>query len=332
LTAIIRLWLPLFFLRRCVTTTAAADAAKEALTTNTVSDARVVSARLIGANTILRGSKNWLSQLAPIIQSYVRARLELSILLDLSNLCEWLTVQGVNPTNPLHYEKVKQRLSDFEVDPGRAKNLPFPEIAGNFFAAKKLSMPGDKGDGRLPFDLWLAWVVKNKPSLDSLAKAIGADDTTDLIEKVYAHVRPEYEPLKSGFGKNALEYVAFALGAPRKSDRDPEFPDEFNLLFRGEGGRRSRQIQVQPGPQLLTVLVQLVSYEERERFQTTAKLSDLLDLLDALGIDYRANPEDFEGLKSDLLRLGLLQSSADAAEAASLNPPYSFRAQEEATR
>jgi hypothetical protein len=81
---------------------------------------------------------------------------------------------------------------------------------------------------------------------------------------------------------------------------------------------------VQPGPELLTLLVQLVSHQATARYQTTAKLSDLLDLFDALGVDFRSSPDDFDTLKADLLRLGLLQSSADAAEAASLKSAYSF--------
>jgi hypothetical protein len=141
---------------------------------------------------------------------------------------------------------------------------------------------------------------------------------------VYSHVRPDYEPLKSGFGKNAYEYVAFVLGAPRKVDRDPAFPDEFNLIYRAEGGRRARHVTVQPGPQLLGMLVQLVNYQARADSGTFAKFGDLLDLFADVGIDFRSNPDDFEGLKADLLRLGLLQSSADAAEAATLKPPYSI--------
>jgi hypothetical protein len=170
----------------------------------------------------------------------------------------------------------------------------------------------------------LTWIATNHPALDALAQIIGAEDTNNLVERVYAYIRPDYEPLRSGFGKNAYEYVAFALGAPRKADRDPEFPDEFNLIYRGEGGRRSRQVMIQPGPDLLALLVQLVSHQAASRYQTTAKLSDLLDLFDSLGVDFRSSPDDFETLKLDLLRLGLLQSSADAAEAASLKPAYSF--------
>ena len=81
---------------------------------------------------------------------------------------------------------------------------------------------------------------------------------------------------------------------------------------------------VQPGPQLLMLLVQLVSFQAREKYKTTAKLSDLLDLFDTLGVDFRSSPDDFESIKSELQYLGLLQSSADAAEAASLKPAYSF--------
>lgn len=222
---------------------------------------------------------------------------------------------------------MKQELATYVVNPTNANNPTLPPASGMFFTAGhavQLSMPGDQGAKKLPLDEWLKWMVANLPALDKLATIIGAQDTLDLVENVYGYLRPEYEPLKSGFGKNAYEYVAFALGAPRKIDRDPEFPDEFNLIYRGEGGRRARHIMVQPGPQLLTLLVQVVTHQAKKRFQSTAKLSDLLDMFDALGIDFRSNPDDFEGIKSELLRLGLLQSSADAAEAASLNAAYSF--------
>jgi hypothetical protein len=185
-------------------------------------------------------------------------------------------------------------------------------------------MPGDTGSRRLPFDVWLDWIVANRSSMDALAKVIGADDVPSLIERVYSFVRPEYEPLKNGFTKNMREFVVYNLGAPLKADRDPEFPDEYNLIYRGEGGRRSRQIMIQPGPELLALLVQIVSHQAKSRYQTTAKLSDLLDLFDNLGVDFRSSPDDFEALKIDLLKHGLVQSSADAAEAASLKPSFSL--------
>ena len=323
LTATLRLWLPLFFLKRCAVSAAAAQATKSVLGSNTVPSSAELTVALFGTNGILRGSKEWLNQLVPIIQNYVRARFELSLLLELSNLQQWLGMQGIDPAHAAHTNAVRQKLDDYEDDPRRPNNPLLPSSTG-ILASVKLSMPGDSGSGRLPLDEWLNWVLKKRQALDALANIIGADNTADLVEKVYAYVRPDYEPLKCGFGKNAYEYVAFALGAPRKADRDPEFPDEFNLIYRGEGGRRARQVMVQPGPQLLLLLVQLVSHQARKRYQTTAKLSDLLDLFDAVGIDCRSNPNDFEGLKSELLRLGLLQSSADAAEAASLNPAYTL--------
>lgn len=323
LTAALRLWLPLFFLKRCAVSAAAAQSAKGALATNIVPPPAELAATLFGVKAILRGSKEWLNQLAPIIQNYVRARFELSILLELSNLHQWLGAQGIDPANPAQENQVKRKLDDYEVDPNHPNTPVLPSSTG-ILATGKLSMPGDTANGRLPFDLWLTWIATNHPALDALAQIIGAEDTNNLVERVYAYIRPDYEPLRSGFGKNAYEYVAFALGAPRKADRDPEFPDEFNLIYRGEGGRRSRQVMIQPGPDLLALLVQLVSHQAASRYQTTAKLSDLLDLFDSLGVDFRSSPDDFETLKLDLLRLGLLQSSADAAEAASLKPAYSF--------
>lgn len=322
-TAALRLWLPLFFLKRCAVTSAAAQAARTALTSDSVPSANELTTRLFGVTGILRGSKGWFNQLAPIIQNYVRARFELSILLELVNLHQRLAVHGIDPSHASHVNRVRQELDVFAIVPGNVTTPSLPSATG-ILASKKLSMPSDANADQLPFDEWLRWMVAKRAALDALAKIIGADSTVDLVEKVYAYIRPDYEPLKSGFGKNAYEYVAFALGAPRKMDRDPEFPDEFNLIYRGEGGRRARHVMVLPGPQLLGLLVQLVSRQARENFQTTAKLSDLLDLFDGLGVDFRSNPEDFEGLKSELLRLGLLQSSADAAEAASLNPTYTL--------
>jgi hypothetical protein len=323
LTATLRLWLPLFFLKRCAVTAQGALAAKAVLSSNTVPTCPELTIILFGTNGILRGSNEWLNQLAPLVQNYVRARLEISILLELANLHEWLATQGIHTENPAHQARVKRKLDDYEVDPNRPTNPTLPSSTG-LLATGKLSMPGDAGTNRLPFDVWLTSVATNRAALDSLAKTIGADDTASLVERVYAFLRPEYEPLRTGFGKNAYEYVAFALGAPRRVDRDPEFPDEFNLIYRGEGGRRSRQVMVQPGPKLLALLVQLVSHQAQRQHQSAAKLSDLLDIFDSLGIDFRSNPNDFETLKADLLKLGLLQSSADAAEAASLKPSYSL--------
>jgi hypothetical protein len=323
LTATLRLWLPLFFLKRCAVSKAAAQTARNALLNNTVPPPAELTATLFGTNGILRGSREWLNQLAPIIQNYVRARFELSILLELSNLHERLAAHGLDPADSAHAQRIARELAPYEVNPAAANNVPFPDPEG-ICDDGQLCMPGDPGTDRLAFDIWLTWLATNRPALDALARAIGASDVLNLVDRVYAFIRPDYEPLRSGFGKNAYEYVAFALGAPRKVDRDPEFPDEFNLIYRGEGGRRSRQIMVQPGPELLTLLVQLVSHQATARYQTTAKLSDLLDLFDALGVDFRSSPDDFDTLKADLLRLGLLQSSADAAEAASLKSAYSF--------
>jgi hypothetical protein len=323
LTATLRLWLPLFFLKRCAVTAQGALAAKAVLSSNIVPACPELTTTLFGTNGILRGSSEWLNQLAPLVQNYVRARLEISILLELDNLHEWLAIQGIDPENPAHIARVKRKLDDHEVDPNRLTSSTLPSATG-LLATGKISMPGEAGTGRLPFDVWLTSLAANRAALDALAKAIGADDTASLVERVYAFLRPDYEPLRAGFGKNAYEYVAFALGAPRKVDRDPEFPDEFNLIYRGEGGRRSRQIMVQPGPSLLALLVQIVSHQAQRQHQSAAKLSDLLDIFDSLGIDFRSNPRDFETLKADLLKLGLLQSSADAAEAASLKPSYSL--------
>ena len=327
LTAAMRLWLPLFFLRRCTVTAAAAKAAKDALMERTSPTAAALTLQLCNTNGLLRGSREWLNQLTPIVQNYVRARFEISILIELANLHQRLCAQGIDLANPAHHLRARQELNAYEVNPANATNATLPQPAGIFVAGHssvQLSMPEDKGARRLPFDEWLKWMVDNLPTLDTLATIIGAQNTVDLVERVYGYIRPEYEPLKSGFGKNAYEYVAFALGAPRKVDRDPEFPDEFNLIYRGEGGRRARHVVLQPGPQLLTLLVQIVTHQAKMQFETTAKLSDLLDLFDAVGVDFRSNPDDFEGVKSELLRLGLLRSSADAAEAASLNPAYSL--------
>ena len=323
LTAALRVWLPLFFLKRCTVTAHAASAAKAVLATRAVPTASELSGHLFGTYGILRGSKEWINQLAPIIQDYVRARLELSILLELCNLHERLKAQGFDPVNPAHATQIDEELAPYEVRAGNPNIVPFPQPAG-ICTAGKLAMPADPDPRWLSFDKWLEWIKNHVDALDALSRRIGAGDTNDLLKRVYAFIRPEYEPLRSGFGKNAYEYVAFALGAPRKTERDPEFPDEFNLIFRGEGGRRSRQVMLQAGPELLGLMVQLVSHQARAQFGTTAKLSDLLDMFDSLGIDFRSVPEDFDTLKSELLRLGLLQSSADAAEAASLKPVYTL--------
>jgi hypothetical protein len=334
LCAALRLWLPVFFLKRCSVTAAASRAMKMVLAGENPPGIPGLTAALISGNGLLRGSNEWLNQLTPILQDHVRARFEITIVLELANLHERLRQigGGLDPTDSSHLQRVRQELDFFEVDLRRTSNNPFPSAEGVLHQVR-LSMPGDVGplpeNGwcKLPFDEWLNWLVVNKQRLDALAHIIGGNDVADvadLVERVYAYVRPDYEPLRSGFGKNAHEYVAFALGAPRKADRDPEFPDEFNLIYRGEGGRRARQVVVQPGPQLLLLLVQLVSHQARERSRTTAKLADLLSMFDDMGVDFRSVPADFENLKSELLRLGLLQSSADAAEAASLNPAYGF--------
>ena len=323
LTAALRLWLPLFFLKRCAVTSAAAQLIKNVLKYNTVESPAEISSTLSGGSSVLRGSKEWLNQLTPIIQSYVRARFEISILLELSNLLARLKAHSIDPANPAQKQKVIRELSLYEIFATGATTNQLPEAEG-LFASKKLSMPGDTGTSRLPFDVWLDWIVANRSSLDALAKVIGAEDVPNLMEKVYSFLRPEYEPLKNGFTKNMREFVVYNLQAPLKAARDPEFPDEYNLIYCGERGKRSRQIMIQPGPELLALLVQIVSHQAKSRYQTTAKLSDLLDLFDALGVDFRSSPEDFEALKVHLLKHGLLQSSADAAEAASLKPSYSL--------
>ena len=315
LTSVLRLWLPLFFLRRCAVTTSAAQVAIGVLKSTSVPTARDLTTSLFMPRAILRGSAGWINQLAPLIQNYVRARFELSILLDLTNLHERLAMQGIDASNAGHSDRARQELATYE------NALPPPT---NTLAGVKLSMPGDVGAQKLELDAWLKQMVSNKNSLDGLARLIGASDACDLVDKVYAHVRPEYEPLNSGFTKNLREFVAYNLGAPLKRDRDPTVPDEFNLIYRGETGRRARQISIQPGPRLLGLLVQLVSRDARVTYGATAKLGDLLDLFEDLGIDFRSNPDDFERLKADLLRLGLMQSSADAAEAAALKPIYSL--------
>jgi hypothetical protein len=164
-----------------------------------------------------------------------------------------------------------------------------------------------------------------RPRLEALSVVLGGSSTEDVVERVYAYLRPVYEPLRSGFGKNANEFVSYTLGAPRKIDRDPEFPDEYNLLHRGEGGKRARRVSVEPGPELLALLVQLLAETAHEEQRFSARLGDLLDLLEDVGLDFRSEPVDFDSLTNELLRLGLLQSSADAAEAASLKPKFSLR-------
>jgi hypothetical protein len=320
LTTVLRIWLPMFYLRRCAVTAAAAKVAVATLGQDQVPTLAALTERLHSQNGVLRGSLEWLNQLAPVIQNYVRARFELTILLELANLTEWLKERNLDPQEQGNLAQVRAQLDQFEFDTSRAKNLAFPNSVA--FSGVQLSMPGDTGSGKLAFDSWLKWIVDNRSAMDALARIIGADSTVDLMEKTYAQIRPDYEPLKAGFGKNAFEYVAFVLGAPRKADRDPEQPDEFSLFFRSEGGQRARQIQVHPGPQLLGLLTQLVEYEAKRKYGATAKLSDLLDLFEWIGIDFRSDPEDFGALKAELLRLGFLQSSADAAEAASLNPAY----------
>jgi hypothetical protein len=323
LTSTFRLWLPLVFLKRCTVTNAAARIIKRVLFSNSVPPPVEISQDLIGGNALLRGSKEWLNQLTPIIQNYVRSRFEISILLELSNLHERLAALGINPADPDQKEKLDCELSLYEVASAGSSFNTLPAAQG-LFSSSKISMPGDSGPNRLPFDAWLSWIVANRASLEAIAKSIGGDDIQNLIERVYSFVRPEYEPLKNGFSKNMREFVVYNLGAPLKADRDPEYPDELNLLYRSEGGRGGRQIMIQPGPELLGMLVQIVSHQAKTMCKTSAKLSDLLDLFDAIGIDFRSNPEDFENLKNDLLKHGLLQSSADAAEAASLKPVYSF--------
>lgn len=323
LTSTFRLWLPLVFLKRCAVTNSASGILKKVLSSATVPRSDEISHDLICGDPLLRGSKDWLNQLTPIIQSYVRSRFEISILLELANLHERLAALGIDPTDPEQQENLDRELSLYEVPQNSSTFNTLPAAQG-IFECIKVSMPGDSGPKRLPFDEWLKWIVSKKASLNAIAKAIGGNDVLNLIERVYSFIRPEYEPLKNGFSKNMREFVVYNLGAPLKADRDPEYPDELNLLYRSEGGRGGRQIMIQPGPELLGMLVQIVSQQARKTHHTSAKLSDLLDLFDAIGVDFRSNPEDFENLKNDLLKHGLLQSSADAAEAASLKPLYSF--------
>jgi len=323
LTALFRNWLPLFFLKRCAVTHATALELHRVITQGEITPEKQLAQRLISDRALLRGSPEWLIQLQPIVQQYVRARLELSIALELSNINEWLISENnVNPANSEHKVIIGNLLRSVFGSNGQTGTLP---SACGIFRGRKLSMPGDTGPDKLPLSKWLGWIVDQRPALDSLSCALGAEDFGDLINTAYDFLRPSYEPLKSGFGKNALEYVSYMLGAPRKRDRDPSFTDEFNLVIRGEGGRRARRISVQPGSELLIMIVQLIGFKAGYRL---AKLSDLLELFDCIGIDFKSEPADFEILVSRLTELGLLESSADAAEAASLKPRYSFRSKE----
>jgi hypothetical protein len=316
--SILRIGLPLFFLKRCSLASKGSEILQKTLKTSKVLTSTDLSNLLIGSKNILRGSQEWLNQLGPLIQGHVRGRFEISIMLELSNLFEALGEKGLDPSNAAHCSNIKSELSQYSTTAN-----PFPDAVG-IFRSVKLSMPEDIGGNRLPFNTWLDWLVKNEVALNCLARLIGSQDVPDLINKVYDFIRPDYESLKNTFSKNKHEFVRYNLGAPRKSDRDPLMPDEYYLLYRGEKGRRSGQTKVHPGPELLKLLVQIVSFQAKENHKTTAKLGNLLDLFDDLGVDFRSNPNDFEIFKEQLLKIGLLHSSADAAEAASLKPLYSF--------
>lgn len=168
------------------------------------------------------------------------------------------------------------------------------------------------------------WLKTNLDDLEQLSILLGKRSAVELVECIYDYLRPDYEPLSNRFGKQAREYVSYTLGAPLRSDRDPEFMDEYNLLYRGAGGGRKWRISVQPGPLLLVLLVQLVHARSTIEDRRGAKLGDLLKLFDDIGIDFKSEPDDFEILKRELLTLDLLHSSADAAEAASLKARYSI--------
>jgi hypothetical protein len=331
LNALLRMWLPLVFLRRCEVTSSAGEEVLSAIKQNSAPAHSEISRRLCRERSLLRGSSEVLNQLTPQVQRFIRARFELSVLVQLSNLAEFLAGTGVDLTNPDHRQRAETRLQSYlrvDREGELLQELPAPERDGPLWCSGKptlLSMPNDTGSGKAPLDKWINWLVDNSAALNTLSSLIGASGTQDLVERVYAYLRPEYEPLKSGFGKNAYEYVAFTLGIAQKKDRDPSYPsDEHNFIQRKGRGRTAKHVSISPGPQLLAIFVQIVSAQAKACNHTSAKLSDLLDLFEMGGIDFRSNPEDFEFLKRTLLSLGLLRSSADAAEAAALSPPYSI--------
>ena len=231
LVAVLRLWLPLFFLKRCRVTSLAAEATKNALRGRTAPSALTLTEELLCSSSILRGSREWLNQLTPIIQNYIRGRFELSIVLELANIDEHLRLYpgSFDPTNPMHLDRIKQELDFFEVGARRTDFKQFLTPRGILENAS-LSMPGDVGSlptggmHKLPYDEWLTWLATNRHRLDALAKIIGANDTVDLVERIYAGIRPDYEPLKKGFGKNAHEYVGFTWVLHSKGTGTQNFP------------------------------------------------------------------------------------------------------------
>jgi hypothetical protein len=335
INALLRLWLPLAYLRRCQVTTSASQEVLSAIASGAAPLHTELSSRLCDQQPLLRGSNEALNQLTPQIQSFIRSRFELSIIVQLSNVAESLDSQGIDLLDSAQEERAAKFLQPYmKVDAqgelvNHLNDLPGPDkdYIGSLWrkgSRRLISMPNDNGDGHIALNEWIDWLVTNSDRMNKLSKIFGADNLNDLVERVYANLRPEYEPLKNNFGKNAFEYVAFNLGITQKKDRDHSFPDEYNFIERKGRRRTAKHIAIAPGSQLLAMMVQIVSSRAKWQHQASAKLSDLLDLFEMGGIDFRSNPEDFEFLKHNLLELGLLRSSADAAEAASLNPPYSI--------
>lgn len=335
LNAVLRMWLPLSYLKRCRVTTTASREVLSALATGTAPLHAELSSRLCDQQPLLRGSNETLNQVTPQIQSFIRARFELGVVVQLSSVAEFLSSQGVDLLDPAHEERAVKFLQPYmKVDAqgeltSHLSDLPDPDKDhdGPLWRngrRRLISMPNNTGDDRVALDAWIRWLVANIARLDKLSKLFGAKSLNDLVERVYAQLRPEYEPLKINFGKNAFEYVAFTLGISQKSNRDPSFSDEYNFIERKGRGRTAKHVTIAPGSQLLAMLVQIVSARATWQHSASSKLSDLLDLFEMGGVDFRSNPEDFEFLKHKLVELGLLRSSADAAEAASLSPPYSI--------
>jgi hypothetical protein len=323
LTGLIRVWLPMVFLSRCGVTQRASTLLLNTLQTAQATPADLATEILLCPERLLRGCPQLLNQLVPLIQRYVRARLEFSIFLDLCNIYQHLALLGFDPSDPANHAKAKSWLNGFTVTPTQCPPLP-PNVG--ILDSNKISMPGDTGAGRLPLDELLAWCAANLKGLDATAKLIGAPGgSADLLERTYSLLRPDYEPLrKSTFGRNAYWFVLYTLSAPSRESRDADFPDEFNLLVRGEGAGKGRQFMVEPGSDLLRMLVQIVHYHAERRNDAVPKLSDLIDTFEQIGVDFRSNPDDFENLKERLQKLSLLHTSADAAEAASLKPFYAI--------
>lgn len=325
LTGLIRIWLPMIFLSRCAVTQRASELALDTLRTGQSTPADVTTEILLDQEErLFRGSQQLLNQVVPLIQRYVRARLEVSIFLDLCNLYQHLAAVGFDPIDPANHEKAKRWLNDYTVTPTQCPQLP-PMIG--LLDSKKISMPGDSAHNHLPLNELLKWSADNLKGLDATAKLIGAPGgSIDLLERTYSLLRPDNEPLrKSTFGRNAWWFVSYTLSAPPKVDKDSQFPDEFNLLIRGEGSGKARQFTVEPGAGLLRMLVQIAHHHAERRNDAVPKLSDLLDIFEQIGVDFRSNPDDFDDLKTRLQKLSLLHASADAAEAASLKPFYTLK-------